>query len=341
MPSPTAPPAKATTRSASSSAITRSPRTSRSSHPGASGISIRAREPPRLCRAASDPDRQGQARRGAVLGRRATCCTFRPRARCSRTRGSSPRNTSSAAPSLPKRRPTSRNMSRSPSSTATRWRSTARRYPRRQLLTRLNEIGGRHGIGRLDLVENRFVGMKSRGVYETPGGTILQAAHRGIETLTLDRGCRASEGRADAALRRADLQRLLVLARARDAAGADRQEPGECRGHRAAQALQGLGSGRRPAARRRASTASATSPSRRTRSTTSATPKASSGSTHCACASQHGGIENRLPAQPLARRRVAIDPALWQLSRPSQVVFAPSRIQPGPSLRGANHAEAP
>ena len=56
------------------------------------------------------------------------------------------------------------------------------------LLTRLNEIGGRHGIGRLDLVENRFVGMKSRGVYETPGGTILLAAHRGIESLCLDRG---------------------------------------------------------------------------------------------------------------------------------------------------------
>jgi len=56
------------------------------------------------------------------------------------------------------------------------------------LLTRLNEIGGKHGIGRLDLVENRFVGMKSRGIYETPGGTILQAAHRGIESLTLDRG---------------------------------------------------------------------------------------------------------------------------------------------------------
>src|ERR1700691_1025977 len=56
------------------------------------------------------------------------------------------------------------------------------------LLTKLNEIGGKHGIGRLDLVENRFVGMKSRGVYETPGGTILQAAHRGIESITLDRG---------------------------------------------------------------------------------------------------------------------------------------------------------
>jgi argininosuccinate synthase len=56
------------------------------------------------------------------------------------------------------------------------------------LLTRLNELGGRHGVGRLDLVENRFVGMKSRGVYETPGGAILLAAHRGIESLTLDRG---------------------------------------------------------------------------------------------------------------------------------------------------------
>jgi argininosuccinate synthase len=56
------------------------------------------------------------------------------------------------------------------------------------LLTRLNELGGRHGVGRLDLVENRFVGMKSRGIYETPGGTILLAAHRGIESLTLDRG---------------------------------------------------------------------------------------------------------------------------------------------------------
>jgi len=56
------------------------------------------------------------------------------------------------------------------------------------LLTKLNELGKANGIGRLDLVENRFVGMKSRGVYETPGGTILLAAHRGIESITLDRG---------------------------------------------------------------------------------------------------------------------------------------------------------
>jgi len=57
-----------------------------------------------------------------------------------------------------------------------------------RILTELNELGGRHGIGRIDLVESRFVGMKSRGVYETPGGTILLEAHRGIESITLDRG---------------------------------------------------------------------------------------------------------------------------------------------------------
>ena len=57
-----------------------------------------------------------------------------------------------------------------------------------QILTALNALGRQHGIGRLDLVENRFVGMKSRGMYETPGGTILYAAHRGIESITLDRG---------------------------------------------------------------------------------------------------------------------------------------------------------
>ncbi|WP_340116135.1 argininosuccinate synthase [Pelagibius sp. 7325] len=56
------------------------------------------------------------------------------------------------------------------------------------LLTKLNKLGGDNGIGRLDLVENRFVGMKSRGVYETPGGTILSVAHRAMESITLDRG---------------------------------------------------------------------------------------------------------------------------------------------------------
>ncbi|MFQ5520575.1 MAG: argininosuccinate synthase [Candidatus Methylomirabilia bacterium] len=61
------------------------------------------------------------------------------------------------------------------------------RLPPHALLERLNRVGGAHGIGRVDLVENRYVGMKVRGVYETPGGTILHAAHRALESLTLDR----------------------------------------------------------------------------------------------------------------------------------------------------------
>ncbi|MAZ66532.1 MAG: argininosuccinate synthase, partial [Kangiellaceae bacterium] len=56
-----------------------------------------------------------------------------------------------------------------------------------EVLTKLNEIGGAHGIGRIDIVENRYVGMKSRGCYETPGGTILLKGHRAIESITLDR----------------------------------------------------------------------------------------------------------------------------------------------------------
>lgn len=59
--------------------------------------------------------------------------------------------------------------------------------PPEELLAYLNEIGGKHGIGRVDIVENRFVGMKSRGVYETPGGTILYIAHRAVESITMDR----------------------------------------------------------------------------------------------------------------------------------------------------------
>jgi argininosuccinate synthase len=57
-----------------------------------------------------------------------------------------------------------------------------------ELLDLLNKIGGENGVGRLDLVENRFIGMKSRGVYETPGGTILMVARRAVESLTLDKG---------------------------------------------------------------------------------------------------------------------------------------------------------
>ncbi len=71
------------------------------------------------------------------------------------------------------------------------------------LLAALNDLGKRHGIGRLDLVENRFVGMKSRGMYETPGGTIYHAAHRGIEQITLDRG--AAHLKDELAVRYAEL----------------------------------------------------------------------------------------------------------------------------------------
>ncbi len=63
----------------------------------------------------------------------------------------------------------------------------SQRLPADELLARLNQLGGKHGIGRIDLVENRYVGMKSRGCYETPGGTILLPAHRAIESITLDR----------------------------------------------------------------------------------------------------------------------------------------------------------
>src|SRR5206468_5775463 len=61
------------------------------------------------------------------------------------------------------------------------------RYGPVDMLSKLNYLGGEHGIGRVDLVENRFVGMKSRGIYETPGVTILQTAHRALESITMDR----------------------------------------------------------------------------------------------------------------------------------------------------------
>ena len=148
------------------------------------------------------------------------------------------------------------------------------------LLTRLNELGRDNGIGRVDLVENRFVGMKSRGIYETPGGTILlcRAPRHGV-AHPRPRGD-ASQGFADAALRRAHLLRLLVLARARDAAGADRQEPGARRGRGDAQALQGQRHRHRPLEPEIALLRARSSPSRTTPApTTRRTPRASSSST--------------------------------------------------------------
>jgi argininosuccinate synthase len=101
----------------------------------------------------------------------------------------------------PEDAPDAPEWSKSPSRRATRWRSTASRCPPPTILTKLNELGGKHGVGRLDLVENRFVGMKSRGIYETPGGTILLEAHRGIEQITLDSGAGTSRTRSCRATR--------------------------------------------------------------------------------------------------------------------------------------------
>jgi argininosuccinate synthase len=89
------------------------------------------------------------------------------------------------SPDAPLTRPPS---SRSASNRATPSRSTARAMSPATMFAELNNYGRDNGIGRLDLVENRFVGMKSRGVYETPGGTILLTAHRAMESITLDRG---------------------------------------------------------------------------------------------------------------------------------------------------------
>ncbi len=145
------------------------------------------------------------------------------------------------------------------------------------LLARLNDLGRDNGIGRIDLVENRFVGMKSRGVYETPGGTILLGRpprHR--EPHARPRR-RPPQGRADAALRRADLQRLLVLARARDAAGPDRQEPGARRGQGPPRSSTRATSSSSAATARSRSTPPPSSPSRTTAApTTRRTPQASS-----------------------------------------------------------------
>jgi len=100
-----------------------------------------------------------------------TCCTPLLKAKSSKTQQKQLQITSFSALSRPKTRQTPPSISRSPT-----------------ILTELNEYGRKHGIGRIDLVEGRYVGMKSRGIYETPGGTILLEAHRGIESITLDRG---------------------------------------------------------------------------------------------------------------------------------------------------------
>ena len=110
----------------------------------------------------------------------------------------------------------------------------------------LNKLGGKHGVGRVDMVENRYVGMKSRGVYETPGGAILHFAHRQMETLTMDR--EVMHLRDSLIPRYAELvyygywfaPERLALQALRD------REPEERDRHRAREALQGQHHGRRP-----------------------------------------------------------------------------------------------
>ena len=133
------------------------------------------------------PVAQGQARRGALLGRR------QPSALLLGGQGAGGPVGRAAALRLPahrraRGRPRQADLRRDrPSRPATPSPSTAKPMSPATLLTRLNALGRDNGIGRVDLVENRFVGMKSRGIYETPGGTILHVAHRAIESLTLDR----------------------------------------------------------------------------------------------------------------------------------------------------------
>jgi argininosuccinate synthase len=183
--SATAPPARATTRSASSSAIMRWSPTSASSRPGANGT-CQPRAAHRFAEQHQIPiskDKRGEA----PFSIDANLLHSSSEGRCWRTR----RRSAGICPPA-------HHLARGRAGQADRHRDRlrARRSGRDRrralspaaLLTRLNELGHDNGIGRLDLVENRFVGMKSRGVYETPGGTILLAAHRGIESITLDRG---------------------------------------------------------------------------------------------------------------------------------------------------------
>ena len=118
-----------------------------------------------------------------------TFCTPPPRARCWRTRGSEPPEYRASAHHLADGRAGQGDRDHDRLQEGRRRsRSNGKALSPATLLAALNDLGRDNGIGRLDLVENRFVGMKSRGVYETPGGTILLAAHRAIESITLDRG---------------------------------------------------------------------------------------------------------------------------------------------------------
>ena len=165
-----------------------------------------------------------------------------------------------------------------------RSRSTARRCRRRRCSAALNDLGRDNGIGRLDLVENRFVGMKSRGVYETPGGTILLAAHRAIESITLDRG--AAHLKDELMPRYAELiyngfwfapEREMLQALIDKSQRGRRRRPSRLKLYKGNVIVTGRKS-------RRRSIRTRWSPSRTTAApTTRRTPPASSASTRCGC----------------------------------------------------------
>ena len=156
-----------------------------------------------------------------------------------------------------------------------------------QLLTHLNYIGGEHGIGRVDLLENRSVGMKSRGVYETPGGTILREAHMAVEQITMDREVMHIRDSLIPQYAWDDLRRLLVLPGAANAPDPDRRLPEIRQRSGPGQSSTRVIAAPSAASQRPTPSSIRTSPpSRRTRSTTSPTPKDSSGSIPCGCGSR-------------------------------------------------------
>ena len=144
---------------------------------------------PGLRRAAPDPDRQGQARRRPLQRRR------EPPALLQRGQGAGRPGRGGPGVRAPAHHRSRRTLPIRRTVFTHGLRARRPRGHRRRgalspaaLLTKLNQLGHDNGVGRLDLVENRFVGMKSRGVYETPGGTILLAAHRGIESRSRSTG---------------------------------------------------------------------------------------------------------------------------------------------------------
>src|SRR5579883_1385572 len=140
-----------------------------------------------FCRRTPDPDRQGQTRRGAFLGRCQSSSHLLGRQGARRSSARGARLCLFAHRRSGKCSQCGRicgNRFRARRSCCRQWQADVSRGAPRAF----DGLGRAHGVGRLDLVENRFVGMKSRGMYETPGGTILYCAHRGIEQITLDRG---------------------------------------------------------------------------------------------------------------------------------------------------------